>query len=316
MINIKDQILAISSPEYDKDFWISLKSKDTPVYSIDYGRTVSGSYFIPNYTQGKFSEELKKKSLFRKFCTEQFCSRVGGSIWADNIEDPVEFIKEGQSIPEKNIMDGLSRIEVKSHKIACLNRFTTEFFLDASFDVEKHVVKHLAQIFAKTEDKAFILGNGETEPTGLLHPTSGATLGVTSTSSSTITYDEVLSLYFSLKSDYRANGVWIMNDETALAVKKLKDDAGNYLWNSNNNTIMNRPVIYCPYMPGIAEGSKCILFGDLSYYWIIDRSLPSIKPLYELYAHLGLTAYIAFKFLDAKLIRPESVKYLQIKSSN
>lgn len=173
-------------------------------------------------------------------------------------------------------------------------------------------MKHLTRRFAKTEDKAFLLGNGTSEPVGLLHDTEGAELGVTAQSESAITYDEVLSLYFSLDSDYRDNAVWIMNDETALALRKLKDEDGNYLWNSQSNTIMGKQVICCNYMPSMAAGKKCILFGDLSYYWIMDKSPVSLIVLKELYAENGMTGILSFKFLDARLMRSEAVKVLQM----
>lgn len=54
----------------------------------------------------------------------------------------------------------------------------------------------------------------------------GADVGVTVES---LTYDEVINLYFSVKAEYRKNGVWLMNDETALVLRKLKDSDGNYL---------------------------------------------------------------------------------------
>ena len=40
-----------------------------------------------------------------------------------------------------------------------------------------------------------------------------------------------------------------MNDKTALALRKLKDGDGNYLWNQANDTILGRQVIISEYMP-------------------------------------------------------------------
>ena len=38
-----------------------------------------------------------------------------------------------------------------------------------------------------------------------------------------LTYDDVIGLYFSLKPEYRENGVWLMNDKTTLALRTMKD---------------------------------------------------------------------------------------------
>ena len=39
----------------------------------------------------------------------------------------------------------------------------------------------------------------------------------------------MVKLYFSVKPEYRKNGVWMMNDETALTLRTLKDADGNYV---------------------------------------------------------------------------------------
>ena len=63
-----------------------------------------------------------------------------------------------------------------------------------------------------------------------------------------------------------------------------------------------------------SEGAKPIAFGDFSYYWIIDRKPVSVRTLIERFAVLGQVGYLAFKFLDGKLIRRDAVKVIQIKN--
>ena len=103
-----------------------------------------------------------------------------------------------------------------------------------------------------------------------------------------------------------------MNDKTALALRKLKDDDGNYLWNSSNDTILGKPVIISNEMPDIESGKKPVLFGDLSFYWIIDRSPMSIQAIKELFATNHQIGYIGTERLDGKLIRSEAVKVIAI----
>nr|DAP54788.1 MAG TPA: major capsid protein [Caudoviricetes sp.] len=78
---------------------------------------------------------------------------------------------------------------------------------------------------------------GADEPTGILHNTDGAKTALTA---ETLTYDDVISLYFSVDKEYRRNGIWLMNDKTALVLRKLKDNNGNYLWNQANDTILGK----------------------------------------------------------------------------
>ena len=58
---------------------------------------------------------------------------------------------------------------------------------------------------------------------------------------------------------------------------------------------------------------KPVIFGDISYYWIVDRSPISIKALKEVFAANDQIGYVGYEFLDARLVRSEAVKVLGIK---
>ena len=123
----------------------------------------------------------------------------------------------------------------------------------------------------------------------------------------------LIKTIISVKPEYRKNAVWMMNDTTAIALRKLKDADGNYLWNQANDTILGKTVVISNDMPDADSGKKPILFGDLSYYWIIDRSPVSMKVLQELFAAKNQVGYLCNEYLDARLIRSEAVKVIAIK---
>ena len=58
-----------------------------------------------------------------------------------------------------------------------------------------------------------------------------------------------------------------------------------------------------------------ILFGDFSYYWIIDRTPVSVTVLRERFMLNHQVGYLGFEFLDGKLIRQEAVKGISIAAS-
>lgn len=144
-------------------------------------------------------------------------------------------------------------------------------------------------------------------PKGILHDTDGAETGVTV--SGDISFDDVLGLYFSVDKRYRGNGVWLMNDETALKLKTLKDQNGQYLWNQNSDTILGKPVYISEFMP---SDGKPVAFGDFSYYYIIDRVPLTVRPLIDQYMVRSRMGYLGVEYLDGILIRPEAVKVLRI----
>ena len=199
-----------------------------------------------------------------------------------------------------------------SHKLAVFVKLDEDFVHDASFDIESYLTDRLGKNFAKAEDAAFINGTGTDMPTGILSDTAGAEIGVTT---SAVTFDDMLRLYFSLDKEYRRNAVWLMNDEAALSLRLLKDSAGYPLWNHTNDTILGKPVIICNDMPSVQEGAKPVVFGDFRYYWIVERGPVSVQTLKEKFIMQGQLGYLAAEFLDAKLIRREAVRALMMNGT-
>ena len=68
-------------------------------------------------------------------------------------------------------------------------------------------------------------------------------------------------------------------------------------------------------MPELAASAKPILFGDLGYYWVADRQGRSFKRLNELFAPTGQVGFLASERVDGKVILPEAIKVLAMKSA-
>lgn len=299
-------------PEYDKQFWNSMKGVPFAEDRLEVGRSsTTGTFVLPVSADNKYEAEINKVSVFRKLAS--VFTRYNGAvdIITANSDDIAEFVPESESIDIRDVVDDFDTVRVTATKLATLLRLPSEFVADAAFNLEGYLTKRLARNFARAEDKGFITGTGTDEPVGILDDTAGAETAATV---ETITYDDVISLYFSVKAEYRTNAVWLMNDKTALALRKLKDSAGYYLWNNADNTILGKPVMISEYMPDAEEGTKPIAFGDFSYYWIVKRTPVSVKMLQELFALRHQTGYLAFEFIDGKLIRTDAVKVIKIAS--
>jgi HK97 family phage major capsid protein len=124
-----------------------------------------------------------------------------------------------------------------------------------------------------------------------------------------------MDLYYSLKAPYRNKAVFMLNDATVKALRKLKDGNGQYLWQNSvvagtPDTILNRPVYTSSFMPTAAAGAKTMVFGDLKYYWVADRQGRIFQRLNELYATSGQVGFLITQRVDGKLILPEAVKIL------
>lgn len=133
----------------------------------------------------------------------------------------------------------LTRQRFHCNKLVVIAKLTNNYVKDIGFDAEGYLTAHLAKSFGRAEENTFINGTGEGMPAGILHSTDGAEVVLAATE---ISFDNMVKLYLSAKPEYRRNGVWIMNDETALTLRTLKDVGGSYLWNHNSDTIFGKPV--------------------------------------------------------------------------
>ena len=300
----------IESRDYETHFWNTLRGKtsrreaSTPTLDLSpYALALSPA------GQDKYMAAVKKESLFRNLATTMQAYGHEYRIKTAQTEDVSAWVPEGGSVTVTDGMDDFGEIALDRHKLVTSFTLENSFLQDNSFMIEKHLVSRLAQNFGRAEENAFINGTGEHMPTGILAEAGGAEVGVTS---GTLSYEDVVKLFFSVKPEYRKHGTWLMNDETALALRSLKDDSGNYIWNHANDTILGHRVCISEFMPNAESGSKPIAFGDMSYYWIVGRRPVSIRILTEQFANVDCIGYLAYEFLDGKLVRPEAIKVMQM----
>lgn len=291
---------------YSQRFWNTMRGDLINAAAITDKLDSTGSYPAPEEFKGKFDKALAKDNVFRKLATVVNTTSGDGTIHAVASTGTAEWVPTGIAIPES--ADTITQFPVHSYKLASRVRLNNSFVLDNAFDIENYLLNAFARRFSRAEETAFLNGTGTDEPTGLLS-SGGAEVGVTAAS---ITYDDVVKLYFSLKPEYRANAVFLMHDDTAMALRTLKDSAGNPIWNAQNDTIFGKPVITTPSMPTAAAGAKPIAFGDISHYWVIEHQPLAIKRLNEMYAVQGQIGFSAYERLDGKLIVPEAVKVLKM----
>jgi HK97 family phage major capsid protein len=105
-----------------------------------------------------------------------------------------------------------------------------------------------------------------------------------------------------------------MNDRTVAQIRKFKDSNGAYLWQPSYQVGEPDKILgYSVYTSEFAP-ENAIAFGDYRYYNIGDRGTRSFKQLTELFAGNGMIGYVAKERVDGKLILPESVQILKLKS--
>ncbi len=302
-----------ASESYKKAFWNSMRNKH--YYDVrnelSIGSDENGGYLVPDEYERRLVEALEEENFFRKLATVINTSGGERKIPIVTAKGTAEWIDEADAYPFSD--DTFGQVTIGAYKLATMIKISEELLNDSAFNMESYISKEFARRIGAKEEEAFIKGDGSGKPMGIF---TSAEAEVT-ISGSALTFDNVMDLYYSLRAPYRNKAVWILNDSTVKALRKLKDGNGNYIWQPSvregePDKILNRPYYTSVYAPELTSGNNVLAFGDFSYYWIADRQGRSFKRLNELYAPNGQVGFLASQRLDGKLILTEAVKLLKM----
>ncbi|NLI41499.1 MAG: phage major capsid protein [Caldisericales bacterium] len=308
-----------ASSEYKAAFWKAMKNKNSfdVQNALQVGTDSEGGYLVPDEFERTLVEALQEENIFRQLATIITTSSGDRKIPVVATKGTASWVDEEGAIPESD--DAFGQVSIGAYKLATMIKVSEELLSDSVFNLEQYIAKEFGRRIGAKEEEAFFIGDGTGKPTGIFNATGGAGVGITTASATAITIDEIMDLFYSLKSPYRKNAVFVTNDATVKSIRKLKDGNGQYLWQPSvtagqPDTILNRPLKTSTYVPGIAAAAKTIAFGDFSYYWVADRQGRAFQRLNELYAATGQVGFKATQRVDGKLILAEAVKVLQMKA--
>lgn len=308
-----------ATDEYKRAFWNSMRNKNSYEIqnALSIGTDSEGGYLVPDEYEKKLVEALEDEVFFRSLATVIKTSSGDRKIPIVTSKGEAAWIDEGGQFPESD--DSFGQTSIGAHKLATMIKVSDELLNDSVFNIEQYISKEFGRRIGTKEEEAFFIGDGIGKPIGIFNKTGGADIGVTAATTS-ITFDDVMDLYYSLRAPYRNKATWLLNDSTVKAIRKLKDGNGNYIWQPSvregePDRILNRPYRTSIYVPELAAGNRVMAFGDYSYYWIADRQGRSFKRLNELFATTGQVGFLASERVDGKLILSEAVKTLDVKAS-
>ena len=307
-----------ASDAYVQAFWKTMRNKNSfdVQNALQVGTDSEGGYLVPDEFERTLVEALLEENIFRGLAKVITTSSGDRKIPVVASKGTASWIDEEGLIPESD--DAFGQVSIGAYKLATMIKVSEELLNDSVFNLESYIAREFARRIGAKEEEAFFIGNGTGKPTGIFNATGGAELGVTAASATAITFDELMDLFYSLKSPYRKNATFVTNDATVKMIRKLKDGNGQYLWSPSMqagqpDTILNRPVKTSSFVPNVEAGAKTVAFGDFGYYWIADRQGRSFQRLNELFAATGQVGFRATQRVDGKLILPEAIKVLKQK---
>lgn len=277
------------------------------------GSDGAGGYLVPDTYEKELVEALRDKNILRRLGTI-IPTTTTLKIPVVDTHGKASWVDEGETFSFTEEKYG--QIEIDAYKLAIAMLVSDEMLEDSGIDLESYIKSSFAEVLGDMEEEAFLTGDGKGKPVGIIHQAETA-LEVASLSA--LTLDDVIDLEYSVKQPYRKNAVCIVSEEAYLHLRKIKAFNGKPAWEPSltegePDKLLGRTVYVTKYL----NSEYCntpILFGDFSYYRIGDRGKIHFKRLSERFADCGLVGYQATQRVDAKLVLPEAVKSIKVKSN-
>lgn len=209
----------------------------------------------------------------------------------------VQWIGEGEGKPKTE--PSLREISWAPHEVAG-HVVVTDKLLRNAPAAGTLVQTLLRQAINAAEDHAFIAGDGDGKPLGILN--SGATIYVNRETANQISYEDLVAMYSRMK--FGGSLVWIGSQSLLPQLMTLRDDAGNLIWQPNARegapgTLLGIPFLLNERSPVLGQKGDLVL-ADLQYYVIKDGAGVFIEASQHVHFTSNKTVIKAFWNVDAK----------------
>jgi HK97 family phage major capsid protein len=259
----------------------SLEVKDLAVGS-------DGGYLVPDETEREIGRRLTAASPIRAIAgVRQMSANVYKKPFA--ISGAVTGWAAETGARAETTAPTLAELQFPAMELYAMPAATATLLEDSAVNIDEWIASEVEAAFAEQEGTAFVTGDGTNKPTGFLSYTTVAeaswawdkigyvVTGVDGDWPASDESDILIDLVYALKAGYRQNAHWVMNRSTQAAVRKLKDSAGNYIWQPSAvagapATLMNFPIAESEDMPDVGSDAFAVAFGDFRRgYLIVDR---------------------------------------------
>lgn len=280
--------------------------------ALGVGNTVSAGYLVPNEYERNILQNMLAFGGMREAATIMPTDTGADLIMptSDDTGNTGELLAEHASVTAQDVTVG--RKILKAHMYSS-KRVNVSFQLlqDSAFGIDTWLSELLAERIARITNTHFTTGSGSNQPTGVATEATSGAAGATG-QTTTVTWDDLITLEHSIDPAYRRNARFMMADATLQYLRKVKDGEGRYLWQPGVTAGAPSLINGWPYainqdVAAQAASAKSILFGDFKKYVIRDVRGFFLLRLDELYAESGQVAFIGFSRHDGMLLHAGTV---------
>lgn len=301
--------------------------------SLSVGQESSGGVWVKPDTTGPMQKKLYESSPMRQVASVVSISTDAIEGLIDNDELTTGWVSEKADRPETTTPE-VGKYRIPTYEQYAAPRITQQLLEDSQFDVEGWLTDKVAEKMGRTENTAFVSGNGSGKPRGFLDYTKNTTddatrawdaiqyfaTGTSGAFAASGPADKLLDVMYGLKAGYREGAVWLGARSTLATIRKLKDGQNNYLVSPKFTdsgfieTIWNTPFVSAEDMPVIAANSYSLAYGNFKKaYLIVDRL--GVTLLRDPYTAKPYVIFYMRKRVGGGLVNGEAIKLVKFGAS-
>ncbi|QGR02348.1 phage major capsid protein [Ehrlichia ruminantium] len=282
--------------------------------------TLNESYFIPKNVSYHIDKNLTKNSVMRQLCSIEKISGDSLDCFVTNNDKTSVNWRSALNTSNTQTLPEVNKHTINLHELYAQPKITKKLLEDSSIDISKWLIDHLIDAFSRAENAAFISGDGNNKPKGILSYTDEShTITSTQLDSNTI-----IKLYYSLDEYFASKAVFLMHRSVLQEVRSLKSPSGQYLWypgltTGSPDTLMGLPVYQTSDMPSLSSiltqsdmPKPAIVLADFkNTYKIIENR--DIRILRDPFTDKPFVTFYTTKRVGGGVINSNAMKILQIQ---
>ena len=208
-----------------------------------------------------------------------------------------------------------SSITLGAYKYALLIPVANELITDAGFDISAHLAEQAGNGLGYAVNEALTNGTGSNQPNGVSVAAGSGVTGGTGVTGG-FTADNLIDLQYTLDgAARRLPGVaYMASGSTIGAMRKLKDNAGQYLYQVNvgqPDTFAGYSVIENPALAAVGTGAKSVLFGHMPSYKVRVAGGVQVATSTDDAFNQDVTTYRVMMRVDGDLTHASHIKYFK-----
>jgi HK97 family phage major capsid protein len=300
--------------------------RDIEKKAMTVGSDPDGGYFATTEIEAGVERLLGRTSALFDLATVK---TIGGSKYKKRVRTSgagYTWVGEGEPATDATTPK-YATLEFSPGTLSTEPAVSTDSLEDLELSVESELMDAIEQDFGEGAGAAFVSGDGINRPRGFLsydtvenasyawgklgHVVSGGASGFASSNPS----DALVNLVHSLKSGYRAEASFVLNDLTLANIRKFKDGQGIYLWQPGLQAgvpgqLLGYNVRTDDNMPDLGSNTFPVAFGAWRRGYVIVRRR-GIAMLRDPYTAKGWVKFYTTMRIGGGVQNFEAIKLLK-----